>query len=85
LTETALDWRLLDSGSYSLKEVKEAIDDENWQKYRRALKGKTLHEKWLALKLWLNKHNNSRKAKIQVANYVNALRRAGMVPSKVVS
>jgi hypothetical protein len=77
-----LDWSILDFGTFSAQEVKDAVADEAWQKFRNALKGVSLHDKWLALRLWLRTHKDSKKAKIQVTNYVNALRRAGSVPKR---
>jgi len=77
------DWKSLTFGVYSMKEILEAIDDSAWQKFRKEkLKGESSEKKFALLKFWINTHGSSRKAKIQVTNYVNALRRGGLVSKK---
>ena len=73
------DWNKLIFGSYSAEEIAEAVDDEEWQTFRESLKGKSLDEKFKELTAWMKKHRQSKKAKVQVTNYVNALARSGDV------
>lgn len=59
--------------------IAEAVKMKKWQLYRETLKGKSLKEKKHLLKIWLFKHNNSKNSQIQVQNYLNALKRAGII------
>jgi len=77
-----MNWASLDFGVFSPSEIKWAVNDDRWQRLRKMLKGKPLTEKFKMLKSHLRSENNSRKAKIQVTNYVNALRRAGQIPPR---
>lgn len=56
----------------------EAIKDPRWQLFRESLKGLSTEQKYKKLKEWLAQHPTER-AKIQVTNYVNALKRGGLV------
>jgi len=77
-----MNWDSLDFGVFSPQEIARAVSDAKWQRLRKMMKGKSLSEKFNMLKNHLRSENNSRKAKIQVTNYVNALRRAGQVPPR---
>ena len=74
-----LDWHLLYFGKMCREEVSIAIRDSEWQKARVGMKGKTTTEKYKNLCLWLSQNNYSRKAQIQVTNYVTALARGGII------
>lgn len=74
-----MDWRKLHFGRISPSEVAEAVADDEWQELRVYLKGKSLEEKYRRLDNWLTQQNNSRKAQIQVTNYVTALSRGGLI------
>ena len=75
-----MDWNKLNFGTFSIKQVLEAVKDEGWQKIRKSMKGTSLAERWKILRKHLRDRNNSRRAKIQVTNYVKALARGGMIP-----
>ena len=75
----ALDWSKLIFGSYSPEEIAKAVDDQEWQDFRESLEGTSTDEKYEALLNWMKKHRQSKKAKIQVTNYVNALARGGII------
>jgi hypothetical protein len=60
-------------------EILDAVADDDWQSYRLYLKGLSTEDKLDKLCAWLVKKNFSHRAKIQVQNYVNALKRAGQV------
>lgn len=60
-------------------EIDDAVKDPEWQQFREGLRGLPLEERFQRLIEWLKRHNYERKAIIQVVNYVNALKRAGMV------
>jgi len=77
-----MNWDSLDFGVFSPQEIARAVRDEVWQRYRKMMKGKSLTEKFNMLKNHLRSENYSKKSKIQVTNYVNALRRAGQIPPR---
>lgn len=67
------------------EETLDAIKDEDWQVLRKSLKGQSLELKYLALTHWIKVSPNVvalNHRKLQVGNYVNALRRAGLVPRR---
>lgn len=55
-----------------------AIKDAGWQKFRKSLKGLSTAEKLRKLKGWQRQHPGKQSA-IQVANYINALKRGGQL------
>lgn len=59
-------------------EIREAVRDEAWQKFRRSLKGLSTEEKLRKLRAWKRAHPG-RKAEVQVQNYINALKRGGQI------
>lgn len=59
-------------------ETLEAIRDPDWQLQKTSIKGCTLEFKYQFLVNYLAK-DSSRPRQLRVANYVNALRRAGLV------
>jgi len=60
------------------EEIIPAVKDEEWQEFRKSLKGLSNDEKIDKLEQWLQKHPG-RKGEVQVINYWNALRRGGQV------
>lgn len=76
-----MNWDSLISGSYNRAQVHTAVDDPNWQKFRESLRGKSSPNKYVQLLEWLVKRDYTEKSKIQVTNYVNALRRGGLIKS----
>lgn len=59
------------------KEIEEAVKDPKWQTFRESLKGTPTKLKLVQLRIWLRNNHNSKESRIQVQNYLNALRRAG--------
>jgi uncharacterized protein (DUF934 family) len=61
--------------------VNHCINDENWQKFRRSLKGLPTTQKLIKLADWLVTAEDQLRpgAEVQVANYINALRRGGQL------
>ena len=80
--DNTLDWGKLTFGSYSRVEIANAVADKSWQIVRRGLKGQHIAAKYVLLTYWYDTSHDKEKAKIQITNYVNALRRAGMVKKK---
>jgi hypothetical protein len=74
-----MNWSKLIFGQYSPEQIDKAVKDEKWQEVRRSMKGVSLIEKYNTLERWLRKNSHSEKSKIQVTNYVNALKRGGLI------
>ena len=74
-----MEWNKIHCGKISKKEITEYIIDISWQSLRLHLKGKTLEYKYMALEDWLKYNENSRACQVQVTNYINALKRGGLV------
>ncbi|MEM4720880.1 MAG: hypothetical protein QXT73_02285 [Candidatus Methanomethylicaceae archaeon] len=60
-------------------EIDAAVKDPEWQKFREGLRGLSLEVRLRKLIEWLKHRNYERVAIIQVINYINALKRAGMI------
>lgn len=69
---------------YSPHEVREyCVCDDEWQNFRRRLKQKPTGTKLQMLEGWLQEHTRdperTRRTQVQVANYINALKRGGQL------
>lgn len=84
------DWHNLYFGRVSKTEVQEAINDYEWQKLRKELKGKSTEEKYDMLLAYyvktkcaiLRKGDSQaelRKLQVRITNYVTALSRGGLI------
>ena len=67
------------SGTYSQSDVFQAVNNMEWQTFRISLKGKSTNEKIKGLREWLVLNDNSHRSKIQVTNYIHALKRGGIL------
>lgn len=72
--------------SLSMPEILDAVQDEDWQKFRLTLKGLSTRDKLTCLEIRLFLHRimtlpqeEIRKNEIRVANYINALKRGGQL------
>lgn len=74
-----LSWQELHRGQLEKEEILRFVADIDWQRFRISLKGTTLEHKRAALQTWLMDHNFDHRAKVQVTNYINALRRGGLL------
>lgn len=74
-----MDWSTLHCGSITKKEIEQYVGEEEWQKVRLSMKGKTLGARYNILSTYLEQLNNSRPAQVRVTNYINALSRGGMI------
>lgn len=67
----------------SKADIMQAIADADWQDFRLSLKGKTTEVKLEELRRWLNSKTTTNgvgwKARVQVMNYINALKRGGQL------
>lgn len=78
LSQIISDWNSL-IVSLTQLEIQPAIQNVAWQRLRVSMKGEELQRRYWKLKQWLEVHPNDRTAQVQVANYVNALKRGGMI------
>ena len=57
----------------------QSVKDENWQVIRKSMLKTTLEFKYETLQKWLETNKYSEKSKVQTQNYVQALRRGGLI------
>jgi hypothetical protein len=57
----------------------QAVKDKNWQIIRKSMLKTPLEFKYDTLQKWLDENKYSKKSKVQTQNYVQALRRSGLV------
>lgn len=60
-------------------QILNAVADHEWQVFRQNLKGLSLQTRYDKLVWWLREHDHTPRSQRQVANYVNALKRGGML------
>ena len=67
------------------EETLDAVNDPVWQSVRKSLKGQDLVFRHYVLTRYLKDSDKEsyRKRSLQVSNYVNALRRGGLIPPQV--
>jgi hypothetical protein len=76
---TKRDWDTLVLGSYNQEQIQKAVADSSWQDFRQYLWDLSLYNKYAALQTWLEDQGYSEKSKVQVTNFVNALKRGGLI------
>ncbi len=57
----------------------QSVKDDDWQVIRKSMLKTDLEFKYETLQNWLEKNKYSDKSKIQTQNYVQALRRSGLI------
>ena len=57
----------------------QSVKDDEWQIVRKSMLKTTLEFKYETLEKWLGRNNYSKKSKIQTQNYMQALRRSGLI------
>ena len=57
----------------------QSVSDENWQVTRKSMLKTPLKFKYETLQKWLAENKYSEKSKVQTQNYVQALRRGGLI------
>lgn len=72
------EWSKLIFGVFGSKTILDAVSDEDWQRTRSSMLGTTLKEKFETLELFLARREDE-VAKVCVTNYVNALKRGGLI------
>ena len=73
-----MNWNKFIYGSYSIKRVLEAVQDPDWQNLRMMMWGTSLETKYQMLEKYAQ-NNLTEEKKIQITNYVNALKRGGLL------
>jgi len=74
-----MDWESLRFGIYNREQVQRAVADPKWQRIRISIKGASLQSKYDTLVGYLEDEGYSKGAMTRVTNYVNALRRGGLI------
>ena len=64
------------------KVIAKCVYVDDWQKIRKSMLGKSLSFKYKVLGDWLSKNKYSYQSKVQVHNYVNALKRGGLIKKR---
>jgi len=57
----------------------QSVKDEDWQIIRKSMLKTDLEFKYETLQNWLEKNKYSDKSKIQTQNYMQALKRSGLI------
>lgn len=79
-SEFDLDWSEFSFFDWIPKVIRlQSVRDDDWQITRKSMLGTTLKFKFETLKNWLEQNNNSEKSQVQTQNYVQALRRSGLI------
>lgn len=79
-SEFDLDWSEFSFFDWIPKVIRlQSVRDDDWQITRKSMLGTTLEFKFETLKNWLEQNNNSEKSQVQTQNYVQALRRSGLI------
>jgi hypothetical protein len=81
-----MNWDELVFGVFSQTEIQHCVAWEYWQMCRRSMLGTDLEYKWRRLKCFLTDvqcssftDDDRKRARICVTNYVNALKRGGLI------
>lgn len=61
------------------EQIDKAVSTNDWQKFRKSLKGLSTSTKLSKLSSWVKKKGGSKRAKLQVHNYKGALKRGGLL------
>ena len=65
--------------THSPDKIRRCVAQENWQTFRKSLKGLPTEEKLTKLSGWLRSRRGGGCTKTQVDNYINALKRGGQL------
>ena len=74
-----LNWNKIHCGKITADEIQMYVKDKHWQAVRKMMKGASLETKFNMLENYLEACRNKRYAQVQVTNYINALKRGGMI------
>ena len=74
-----MNWNKLIFDKYNIKTILQIVKNNDWQKIRKSMLKTSLEFKYKTLKQWLIYNDYSFDSKVQVTNYVNALKRGGLI------
>ena len=74
-----MNWSELVFGTYSPQQIQWAVKRDNWQSLRITMLKEPLERKYEILLEWLKVNKHSLVSRVQVTNYVNALKRGGLI------
>lgn len=76
-----MNWDTLIFGRYNRTAIASAVADPEWQALRISMIGDPLDRRFRKLRLWVDTASPADlpAAQVQVTNYVNALKRGGMI------
>ena len=74
-----LNWSALSYGPLTRDEITIYVNDTEWQSLRLSLVGMPSSYKYHELARWLKRNRHDRASQVQVTNYINALKRGGLV------
>jgi len=57
----------------------QSVKDDDWQIVRKSMLKTSLEFKYTVLQKWLKRNKYSEKSKVQTQNYMQALRRSGLI------
>ncbi|MDH3279075.1 MAG: hypothetical protein OEL84_01560 [Nitrosopumilus sp.] len=57
----------------------QSVKDDDWQIVRKSMLKTSLEFKYAVLQKWLERNKYSEKSKVQTQNYMQALRRSGLI------
>ena len=57
----------------------QSVKDDDWQIVRKLILKTSLEFKYTVLQKWLERNKYSEKSKVQTQNYMQALRRSGLI------
>lgn len=72
-------WSSLIFGVYDRRYVQIVVADDTWQRVRASMLGATLPVKYATLIDYLSAEEYTEEAQCRVTNYVNALKRGGVI------
>jgi len=72
-------WSTLNFGPLTHDEITLYVKDTEWQKLRERIIGIPLTAKYYELERWLKRSHHNRASQVQVTNYMNALKRGGLI------
>lgn len=61
------------------EQIQKHINDETWQTFRLSLKGLPTEDKLSQLEEYKRERGDNEMTKVQILNYLNALKRAGLL------
>jgi len=74
-----MNWSSLTFEPLTRDEIRRYTPDPDWQDFRASLLNEGIVNRFRYLEQWLVLHGYDRASQVQVTNYVNALKRGGLI------